>query len=59
MKIEKFLREDQINSICQETENEIFELISMELASNEIYIEPDSELINDILKKMIRRIIIS
>jgi len=59
MKIEKFLREDQINSICQETENEIFELISMELASNEIYIEPDSELINDILNKMILRIIIS
>ena len=52
MKIEKYLHGFQIQDICNEIEDKIFEKITEELERNNYYFEPDSELINDILRKM-------
>tara|TARA_B100001059_G_C17304908_1_gene319185 strand:+ start:275 stop:463 length:189 start_codon:yes stop_codon:yes gene_type:complete len=60
MKIEKYLREEQINEICDEVKNEIFELISMELSANGVYKHNHDKLINenglvsDILKRIFK-----
>ena len=52
MKIEKYLHGFQIQDICNEIEDKIFEKITEELERNNHYFEPDSELVNDILRKM-------
>ena len=52
MKIEKYLTGFQIQDICNEIENEIFKRIHEELKMNGYTHKPDSELINDVLRKM-------
>ncbi len=52
MKIEKYLHGFQIQDICDEIEDLISEKITDHLVRNNHYFEPDSELINDILRKM-------
>jgi ferredoxin-thioredoxin reductase catalytic subunit len=52
MKIEKYLHGFQIQDICNEIEDLIFERINEELERNGYTHAPDSELVNDILRKM-------
>jgi len=54
MKIEKYLHGFQIQDICNEIEDKIFEKITEELERNNHYL-PNlrmRELVNDILRKM-------